>query len=338
MPADTVEGVFAPTLWDWIAENYQLEAVVTFAPEATPFPDVDINPLIFMIRHAKPQESFYWATCVNPDTMQLRDWTLSRLRIRPHGDLLVCIRSLYEALKAGLSRPFTDIELRANKLSDFARVMRGVATGANEFFFMTAEQAKRLGIPSKFLTRAIGRTRDIEGDELTTEILEELDSKGRPTYLFSPDGRAIDEFPEPVREYLKLGEIKGLDRRPLIASRKPWYRMEKRLPPPIIFTYLGRRQTRFIANKAFAVPLTGFLCIYPAQGDLEFINRLLRVLRHPQTIANLRFVGKSYGGGAIKVEPRALERLPIAVHILKDAGLEPWSKQYHRVQTTLKRS
>src|SRR5438477_1472702 len=37
MPADVCEGVFAQVLWHWILSNYCLDAVITFAPEATPF-------------------------------------------------------------------------------------------------------------------------------------------------------------------------------------------------------------------------------------------------------------------------------------------------------------
>jgi hypothetical protein len=44
-------------------------------------------------------------------------------------------------------------------------------------------------------------------------------------------------------------------------------------------------------------------------------------LEHPATIANLALVGKSYGSGAIKVEPRALERLPIPQIAKDEAGL-----------------
>jgi hypothetical protein len=34
---------------------------------------------------------------------------------------------------------------------------------------------------------------------------------------------------------------------------------------------------------------------------------LWQLLQHPETVKNLVRVGKSYGSGAIKVEPRALE-------------------------------
>ncbi len=71
------------------------------------------------------------------------------------------------------------------------------------------------------------------------------------------------------------------------------------------------------------MPLTGFLCVYPHRTDETCISRLWKVLRHPKTLANLCLVGKSYGAGAIKVEPRALERLPIPKPVADAIGLTP---------------
>jgi hypothetical protein len=199
--------------------------------------------------------------------------------------------------------------------------MRGIATGANEFFFLTAEQAQALGIPGDFLIPAVGRTRDVTTDEITSATIYELEQKGRPTLLFTPDGRPLDSFPPAVRDYLEQGEALNLHRRTLIATRRPWYKMETRPAPPFLFAYLGRRNARFIRNTAKVIPLTGFLCVYPRCRDAVDVEKLWHVLRHPDTAANLRLVGKSYGSGAIKVEPRALERLPIPAHVLAEAGL-----------------
>ena len=91
--------------------------------------------------------------------------------------------------------------------------------------------------------------------------------------------------------------------------------MERRTPPPLLFAYLGRRNSRFVRNRAGVVPLTCFLCVYPHPQVGDRVDSLWRVLNAPETIRNLRLVGKSYGGGAIKVEPRNLERLPIPDHL-----------------------
>lgn len=59
LPADTCEGVFAKPLWHWITIYFCLECVVTFAPEAAPFPKLDTNALIFFIKNSPPQEQFF---------------------------------------------------------------------------------------------------------------------------------------------------------------------------------------------------------------------------------------------------------------------------------------
>jgi len=78
MPADTCEGVFAPALWDWITNNYCLDVVITFTPEASPFPSVDTNPVIFMIRNLPPQDRFSWL-CLLYTSPSPRDQRGSRM-------------------------------------------------------------------------------------------------------------------------------------------------------------------------------------------------------------------------------------------------------------------
>jgi adenine-specific DNA-methyltransferase len=171
------------------------------------------------------------------------------------------------------------------------------------------------------LRLAVGRTRDVQSDLVTSEAIDELDRIERPTRLFSVNGTLLNDLPETVRQYIRHGEELGLHRKALISTRRPWYKMESRPVPPILFAYLGRRNARFVRNVAGVLPLTGFLCVYPSITHPEFVQRLNRVLQHPDTIANLALVGKSYGSGAVKVEPRALERLPLPLSVVAEAGL-----------------
>lgn len=239
----------------------------------------------------------------------------------PENSLKSFTRELSEGLQTGFSRP--PITERTSKyvLGDFVQVVRGVATGANEFFFLTDEQVQQLEIPEKYFVRAIGRTRDVPTEEITQETLDILREKGRPTLLLALNGEPFENYPEKLKNYLLSGEKLGLPQRPLISQRKPWYKTESRLTPPFLFAYLGRRNSRFIRNTAKIIPLTGFLCIYPRNDGNEFNERLWKILSHPDTISNLAMIGKSYGDGAIKVEPRALEKLPIPDSVIEQSGL-----------------
>lgn len=333
MPADTCEGKFANDLWYWISANYKIDAVITFAPEASPFPNVDTNPIIFFIQNSEPANKLVWVKCHEAQSDTLKTWVNSGFVTNAEKSLDVIERDLSEGLETGLSRPPITEKMSKYVLGDFIQVVRGVATGANDFFFLTDEQVEELGIPEKYFVRAVGRTRDVPTEEVTKETIKSLKEKGRPTLLLSLNGEPFDDYPDVVKKYLKKGEILGLPERPLISQRKPWYKMESRAIPPFLFAYLGRRNARFIRNTAKVIPLTGFLCIYPKHDDKEYVERVWKILKHPEIGTNLALIGKSYGDGAVKVEPRSLEKLPIPESIIEQSGIPMQMRLFDEKET-----
>jgi hypothetical protein len=346
LPADVCEGLSSTRLWRRLSERFRFDAVVTFSKEAAPFPGLDTNALVFLLSNRPPHRSIPWLRVLRPDADAISSALAGRtphsaLRTphsalrTPHSALrtphpalrtphsqgpavLACERDLGELVSTGLSRPPRADTARGVPLLAFAKVMRGVATGANEFFFLTSAQLRPHGLEKRFFRRAVGRTRDCPGVVLRAQDLAALDHAGRPTWLLSLDDPPKARLPAALRAYLKKGEQAGLAARPLIATRRPWYRMEHRAAPALLFAYLGRRDCRFVLNEAGVVPLTGFLCVYPRDHDPEHIRRLWRALNHPATLANLLYVGKSYGDGAIKVEPRQLEALELPPRVIQE--------------------
>ena len=321
MPADTCEGKSAQALWKWITSKYCVECVATFSSDATPFPNVDTNALVFFISN-KPQEEFItWSKISEPYTKDFTQFVENGFCEENLVTITTSRRNITEALDTGFSRPQATKEKTQFVLADFAQILRGIATGANEFFFLTKQQITDLDLNPNYFKRAVGRTRDVQKDTITLEDLEELDNNDRPTYLLSlvnekelHDGQ--------ITNYLAKGSELELPKRPLIMQRKPWFKMEKREVPPLLFAYLGRRDIRFILNEANVLPLTAFLCVYPNFKDKEYITNLWKALNHPDTLDNLQAVGKSYGSGAIKVEPNSLRNLSIPNHIVSKFNLK----------------
>jgi len=77
----------------------------------------------------------------------------------------------------GLSRPPSLCLGKFYQLGHFCRVVRGVASGANDFFFLSKARAAQVGMPKDYLIQAIIRMRDISGDEITTETIAALDCR-----------------------------------------------------------------------------------------------------------------------------------------------------------------
>jgi hypothetical protein len=317
LPADVCEGISSSAFWNRICQQYRLIAAMTFADEAAPFPTVDTNAMVFLFTKEKPLEDFLWLRVCERDGEAISAALDGR---KPSSAVSLHHRKLAEAMKTGLSRPPRAQNNFGTPLTHFAKVVRGIATGGNEFFFLTREQIRSHGLPEKFFRRAIGRTRDCPSDRLTTTDLNRLEAAGRATWLLNLADEADEKLPTQLRAYLESGKQAGLSERSLIKTRRPWYKMEKRTPPPILFAYLGRRECRFILNEADVVPLTGFLCVYPWDSTRAGAKMLWRALNHPDTLANLSFVAKSYGGGALKAEPRQLDQLEIPQSVLDEVG------------------
>lgn len=323
VPADVCEGVSSAAAWRRLGERFRIDAVITFDEAAAPFPSVDTNALVLLLSRQAPASHVRWLRVQKPDSEAI----LTALGDEPreegtNGSIVTRSRDLKELLDTGMSRPPRPRGSTGTPLSQLARVVRGIATGANDFFFLTRAQVRQLGLDERYFQRALGRTRDCTVDRLTPAHVDQLDDSARPTRLLCLGKEPKELLPDAMRAYLEHGERLGLPERPLIQTRRPWYRMEHRTPPPLLFAYLGRRDCRFILNRAGIVPLTCFLCVYPWADDHEHVERLWRALNHPDTLANLVSVAKSYGGGALKVEPRQLEMLEIPSHVLRELGLE----------------
>jgi adenine-specific DNA-methyltransferase len=264
-----------------------------------------------------PATEFKWMQVIQRDSGAI----LKALQTGRTSAAVRCLRrDTVEAVTTGLSRPPRTAPAGV-PLHRFASVVRGIATGANEFFFLTREQLRSFGLSESLFLRAIGRTRDCQAGTLTAADVEKLDAAGRPTWLLNLSPADAMLMPPPLRAYLERGEVAGLPQRALIRTRRPWFKMERRMPPPILFAYLGRRDCRFILNEAGVVPLTGFLCVYPHAPGMPAARKLCKALNAPETIANLAATGKSYGGGAVKVEPRQLDNLEIPLSALRAADL-----------------
>lgn len=188
--------------------------------------------------------------------------------------------------------------------STYAKVMRGIATGANDFFTFNISKAKKYGIDEKYLLPCVCRSADIKGHTFTMPDFECLKDADKKIFILN----AKDACDSNVTEYLKKGENEGIDKKHLTASRKPWYALEKRPPSPIWVSVFNRNGLRFIRNVAEVSNLTTFHCIYLRNGifsdipiDLFFAYLLTDTAK--QIFENN---AREYGNGLQKFEPNDL--------------------------------
>jgi adenine-specific DNA-methyltransferase len=188
--------------------------------------------------------------------------------------------------------------------STYAKVSRGIATGANDFFLFTEEKAKDWHIPSNYLLPVVSKAAQVPGHFFTQADFTKLRENNKPVYLLN----AKDTHSPAVNDYLFSGEHQGVHHRHLTSHRKPWYAIEKRQPSPLWVSVFSRGNWRFIKNEAGVRNLTTFHCVYLnplAMQNLDLFFSYLLTDISREIFSDHR---REYGDGLEKFEPNDLNR------------------------------
>jgi len=191
--------------------------------------------------------------------------------------------------------------------SNAAKVVRGIATGANEYFTFSKSKANQYGIDKKYLLPCICKAVDVRDNFFTEDNYHSLIKSDRQTYLLN----ANDSKDENVLKYIDFGEKTGIDKKYLTANRTPWYSLENRPPSPIWVSVFNRSGLKFIRNEANIFNLTTFHCVYPVQNSLfDNINIDVLFAYLLTDIAREIFEDncREYGNGLQKFEPNDLNK------------------------------
>lgn len=191
--------------------------------------------------------------------------------------------------------------------SNYAKVSRGIATGANKYFTISRSKASELNIPQEALLKCICHCSDISKSIFSEEDFSRLSQNDKTVYLFK--GQGNEAIPQ-VRDYIRIGEKDGINSKHLCSKRHPWYSLEKRSPAPIWVSVFSRRKIKFVRNEANVSNLTTFHCLYVTNMFIDidvFFAYLLTDFAHQVLLDNSR----QYGNGLTKFEPNDINNAKI---------------------------
>ena len=188
--------------------------------------------------------------------------------------------------------------------SNYGKVVRGIATGDNDYFVFNLQKAKQYNISEKYLMPCISKSTDITKSFFTQTEFEKLAQENKNVFLFN----ATKPIDIEVENYIKKGETEKVNEKYLTASRSPWYSLENRPPAPIWVSVFHRNGMKFIRNLTNVRNLTTFHCIYlnmfsVAKTDLLFAYLLTDTA---QEIFNDN--RREYGNGLKKFEPNDINK------------------------------
>lgn len=188
--------------------------------------------------------------------------------------------------------------------STYAKVSRGIATGANSYFALSTAKAHAAQIPEDSLLKCVCHCTDITKSIFSSSDFAQLADKGKAVFLFKGVGNESNPH---VLSYIRQGEEQAVNKRFLCFKRKPWYALEQRKPAPIWVSVFNRNGLKFVRNEARVSNLTTFHCLYMTNQFIDidvFYAYLLTDLAYQIFLDNSR----QYGNGLIKFEPNDLNK------------------------------
>jgi hypothetical protein len=314
IPSEFMDVNYGQAVKDYLLQRVTLLRIHRYDPHDTQFEDALVSSAVVWFKNAPPPSdhdvSFTvggtlsdpaWSRLIPLDTLaRSPKWTPFFLAERSHQS-----------------------ESEMPRLSDFFDIKRGLATGANSFFVLDAEQVDHYRLPTEFLVPILPSPRF-----LTSEIID-ADEAGQPLlgrtrFLLScnlPEEKVQARYPA-LWKYLQTGVEAGISARYLCTHRSPWYAQEARPPAPFLCTYMGRSENgqrkpfRFILNHSQATAPNVYLMLYPKPS----LSKLLKArpalheavwqALHQIPVEALIGEGRVYGGGLYKLEPKELGNAP----------------------------
>jgi adenine-specific DNA-methyltransferase len=194
-------------------------------------------------------------------------------------------------------------------LSDWGETTLGMVSGNNRYFALSPRRAAELGLSERdVIPLSPPGSRHLRALSLSEAMLEELGQAGAATLLFRP-ARA----PSPAAaRYIEAGEALDVQKAFKCRVRSPWWRVPLVPPADLFVTYMNADTPRLCANEAGAHHLNSVhgLFLRPRLRDFG-IELLPMAVLNSITLLGAEAVGRAYGGGMLKLEPREADSLPV---------------------------
>jgi hypothetical protein len=197
------------------------------------------------------------------------------------------------------------------RLGDWVGTRIGVVTGNNSYFIMSDQAREERGIPTQYFLHVIKRPAYISGLMATNHDLKTIRQQNKDYLLLYPP-TSLSKMPKSLLKYIEEGEEMGISSARKCRSRNPWYVVPHVSAPEAFMPCMSASWPRLIVNQSDYTCTNNILKL--SWKDIRPASDWSRLaLGTLSTLSQLssELVGRSYGGGVLKLEPRELARLAV---------------------------
>ena len=209
----------------------------------------------------------------------------------------------------------------------------GMVTGNNRYFTMSPKDARKRGLVSDELLRlSPPGSRHLRNLSLSHAAWEALGDEGSATYLFRPQA----EPSRAAKRYINAGEAVHVEQAYKCRVRRPWWRVPLVDIPHMFLTYMNADTPRLCSNRAGVHHLNSVHGVYLRPGSIRIGQDLLPIASlNSMSMLGAETVGRAYGGGMLKVEPREADYLPMPTASLLEAARDDLRARRPELQRAL---
>jgi len=316
LPAELLYVDYAHAVRQFLLQQFKQVTVVTF--EQRVFPGV-LEEVILLLAEAKGGASL-------PSSSLLRMVRLQKLEDLCHLDeglsryetvavVEPAAKWVHYLLSMDQTRLYDElVELEEVILfGEIAKVDIGVVTGSNDFFLLSREAIKQWKIEPEFVTKAIRKAADIPGALFTETDWEALQREGEKCYLLR-----VDLPPDMLQayrlwNYILYGQERRVNSGFKCRTRVPWYAVPYIQIPNIFLTYMANQIPRLVLNEAGAVSTNTIHGVYLLSPERVNERALVASFYNSLTLLSAELVGRSYGGGVLKLETQEAEKIKLVI-------------------------
>jgi adenine-specific DNA-methyltransferase len=191
------------------------------------------------------------------------------------------------------------------RLGTIGKASIGFVSGANEYFVLTPEEVARWQLPESSLQTALIRARQIPGLEIRPADVAQVRAQGERCLLWIPGERLTPT----EQAYIERGEELGYSERYKCRVRSPWFRVPGVVTPDAFLTYMSDVVPRVCYNRAQVVSSNTLLSVWLSAIPSALQKAFVVAFYNSATLLSCERVGRSYGGGVLKLEPREADRI-----------------------------
>lgn len=280
-----------------LVEDYLLKQIVIFSNEKDIFPDATTTVCILLCKNDGKKDLVKITSITNEDEISnAHDLSGIYQHKIEQSDL-----PYDEKWTPIISSLFSKYEIPDGfcKVSLYGKFKRGIATGANDFFALKKSQIEELKLGESNICKCITKSPLIKRAVFTDDDFNILYDEDKSVHCLD----VRDHQDQSILNYIKIGEQRGVNNRYLTKNRKPWYKIERREPAPILFGVFSRGCLKVIRNYSSAINFTCFHSFYPNLYGAKKINKLFIYFLSDTGQSLIKLNKRSYGKDLDKLEP-----------------------------------